>query len=187
MRLQQLTGSMLCIIAIMNAGILMFSVTDMHVCVRVCVCVIRYAPHVDRNLSLPRVPANITGFTAYKNRQGLFARGGDVWISDSRSVDSTACIQINPRVCLLFGCPAVAVCIKSSAPWFALRGYSSRCGPRNCCHRRGFSPLVFLLASEIKILDACFYTKPRHELTKQETAIVETAMKTVRQLASKKK
>jgi cell migration-inducing and hyaluronan-binding protein len=52
----------------------------------------RYAPHVDRNLSLPRVPANVTNFTGYKNTLGLFVRGGDVWISNAKLSDNDVAV-----------------------------------------------------------------------------------------------
>lgn len=82
-RVRATTWSLGCIVAMphdcVQAFLYLYSMTDL--------CVVRYAPHVDRNLSWPRIPANITGFVAYMNRQGLFVRGGDVWISDSRSVN----------------------------------------------------------------------------------------------------
>jgi cell migration-inducing and hyaluronan-binding protein len=52
----------------------------------------RYAPHVDRNLSLPRVPAEINDFIAYKNNRGIFLRGGDVWISAAQLSDNDVAV-----------------------------------------------------------------------------------------------
>jgi cell migration-inducing and hyaluronan-binding protein len=48
----------------------------------------RYAPHENRNLSQPRLPARIIKYTAYSNRLAAFIRGGDVWISDSKFTDN---------------------------------------------------------------------------------------------------
>jgi len=43
-----------------------------------------YQPHVDRDLTLARAPANLTDFTGYVNAVGMFVRGGDVWIQRAR-------------------------------------------------------------------------------------------------------
>jgi len=48
----------------------------------------RYQPHVDRNLTLARSPANLSDFTGYMNTVGMFVRGGDVWIQRARCVPS---------------------------------------------------------------------------------------------------
>jgi len=48
----------------------------------------RYAPHVNKNLSQPRSPAQISRFTGYKNTMGMLARGGDVWIDNARLSDN---------------------------------------------------------------------------------------------------
>ena len=43
-------------------------------------------PHENRDLLAARVPANLTGLNSYRNGQGAFFRGGDVWMRDSMSV-----------------------------------------------------------------------------------------------------
>jgi len=48
----------------------------------------RYAPHVDRNLSLPRVTAEIYNFTGFLNTLGVFVRGGDISINAARYTKS---------------------------------------------------------------------------------------------------
>ena len=45
--------------------------------------IVRYAPHVGRNLSQPRAPAIIERYLAYMNPLGAFVRGGDIWIRKS--------------------------------------------------------------------------------------------------------
>jgi len=47
-------------------------------------CVCRYQPHVARNLTLARAPANLTDFTAYMNGVAMFVRGGDISIQRAR-------------------------------------------------------------------------------------------------------
>jgi hypothetical protein len=55
----------------------------------------RYQPHVDRNLSLPRVPAHLTDFTGYSNAVGMLVRGGDVWISNAKLADNDVALIVN--------------------------------------------------------------------------------------------
>ncbi|XP_013418458.2 cell surface hyaluronidase-like [Lingula anatina] len=50
----------------------------------------RHAPHVDANLNKPRSPSIIDRFTAYKTTgHGIWARGGEIIIQNSRFADVT--------------------------------------------------------------------------------------------------
>jgi len=44
----------------------------------------RYMPHVNVDPLQPRSPTVIVGLISYKNGYGAAARGGDVWIRDSK-------------------------------------------------------------------------------------------------------
>jgi cell migration-inducing and hyaluronan-binding protein len=48
----------------------------------------RWMPHVDRDPLGPRVPAHLMRYNAYRNGQGAFFRGGDVWMQDCLFADN---------------------------------------------------------------------------------------------------
>jgi len=54
----------------------------------------RYEPHVDRNLSLMRVPALLENFTAYKNGLALLVRGGDIYINSANLADNDIAVKM---------------------------------------------------------------------------------------------
>jgi cell migration-inducing and hyaluronan-binding protein len=48
----------------------------------------RWMPHENHDPLAPRIPAHLHNFNAYRNYQGAFFRGGDVWMHDSLFTDN---------------------------------------------------------------------------------------------------